>query len=567
MKRSRTVFIYVAVLTVVSMLAGCRHDSTARDAMNDADLLIESRPDSSLAILKGIDPQSLRGDEERARYALLMSMALDKNYIDTTTFDVLQPAIDYYLKKGTPDERLRTLYYQGCIYRNRGDDANAMASCIDALDLKYVTDTLVLARAYVAQATLYYRLYKAADFAAKQLKAAELYLSQGDDISATRCYAKALNGAVLSENKEMADSLVEICHYMMKLHPEMEEYVNMYLLSYALEYGSDEALLSLLKQFENYELNADIILSLAEGYAKVGDTATALSLIDYVNLGSESTDSLKYYIIKMDVCEKAGDIYGALEAHKRHLYVSELVQAETFSKDLLFAEKKHQIEIDNLVQVQKRDRLINYGLFVIIGLLIVSIVIFYRYYVARTRRMAAEQDNLKLKLEKQKAELELDNMRLEKAELDAECYKLKNLLTEQNELAEPIRAVIKQRFDLLNGLLAKDISENETYADPYKKWIDHVRQNKDEFMESTRLAFTASHPAFIDYLTARGLTADEIRYVCLYAIGLKGKEVGVYLQLKGHYNISSAIRKKLGMGEHDTNLGIYIKRLMNECCR
>lgn len=29
----------------------------------------------------------------------LMFMALDKNYIDTTTFDVIQPAINYYLKE------------------------------------------------------------------------------------------------------------------------------------------------------------------------------------------------------------------------------------------------------------------------------------------------------------------------------------------------------------------------------------------------------------------------------------------------------------------------------------
>ena len=37
-----------------------------------------------------------------------MSMALDKNYIDTTTFDIIQPAIDYYLSKGNADEKLRT---------------------------------------------------------------------------------------------------------------------------------------------------------------------------------------------------------------------------------------------------------------------------------------------------------------------------------------------------------------------------------------------------------------------------------------------------------------------------
>ena len=83
-------------------------------------------------------------------------------------------------------------------------------------------------------------------------------------------------------------------------------------------------------------------------------------------------------------------------------------------------------------------------------------------------------------------------------------------------------------------------------------------------MNSTRLAFTASHPGFIEFLETHDLTADEINYLCLYAIGLRGKEVGEYIQLKRHYNVSSAIRKKLGMTEHDTNIGLFVRRKMSE---
>ena len=54
----------------------------------------------------------------------------------------------------------------------------------------------------------------------------------------------------------------------------------------------------------------------------------------------------------------------------------------------------------------------------------------------------------------------------------------------------------------------------------------------------------------------------EINYLCLYAIGLKGKDVGNYIQLRRHYNISSEIRSKLGIDEHETNIGIYIRKLL-----
>lgn len=79
--------------------------------MDRAEHLMQSHPDSSLAILNGISEKNVHGEQALARYSLLKSIALDRNYIDTTNFNILQPAIDYYLKFGTADERLRTLYY------------------------------------------------------------------------------------------------------------------------------------------------------------------------------------------------------------------------------------------------------------------------------------------------------------------------------------------------------------------------------------------------------------------------------------------------------------------------
>ena len=45
-------------------------------------------------------------------------------------------------------------------------------------------------------------------------------------------------------------------------------------------------------------------------------------------------------------------------------------------------------------------------------------------------------------------------------------------------------------------------------------------------------------------------------------MGLKGREVGTYIKMRSHYNVSSDIREKLGINEHDTNLGIYLRKLL-----
>ena len=160
--------------------------------------------------------------------------------------------------------------------------------------------------------------------------------------------------------------------------------------------------------------------------------------------------------------------------------------------------------------------------------------------------------------------METAALKLEIAHLENEHNNLE-LQLEQSELARPIKEVIKNRLDLLNGLLAKEITQNDSYAEPYNKWIDTIRNDKKKFMDSTRLAFAASHPKFIDYLEKHDLSSDEINYLCLYAIGLRGKEVGEYIQVKRHYIISHEIRKKLGIDEHETNIGLYIRRLMKSC--
>ena len=106
------ILLSIAVLTTGS----CDRHGTAWNEMDKAESLMDSKPDSALVVLENIPASSVKGKEAAARYALLKSIALNKNCIDTTTFDVLQPAIDYYIKNGSPNEQLRTYYYQGRIY-------------------------------------------------------------------------------------------------------------------------------------------------------------------------------------------------------------------------------------------------------------------------------------------------------------------------------------------------------------------------------------------------------------------------------------------------------------------
>lgn len=122
--------------------------------------------------------------------------------------------------------------------------------------------------------------------------------------------------------------------------------------------------------------------------------------------------------------------------------------------------------------------------------------------------------------------------------------------------------IISRRLEVLDKFLASKIANDYTYDKQAEEELDRLVSDRDAFLYSTRVLLESSHPKFIDYLTSRGLTDWEIGYCCLYALGLKGKEVGEYIQKKRHYIISSEIRRKLGLTEHDTNIGIWLRQQM-----
>ncbi|WP_337437960.1 hypothetical protein [Prevotella sp.] len=546
------ILLSLAVLTIGS----CDRHGTAWNEMDKAENLMDTKPDSALVVLENIPASSVKGKEAAARYALLKSIALDKNCIDTTTFDVLQPAIDYYVKNGTPDEQFRTYYYQGRIYQNQGDDDSAMRSFMNGCDLRHgVTDSLLLAHTLVAQGTLYFKQYKINDFVHYNMEAAKLYEAIGKDILAIKSYTNALDGYVMQNNKPAADSLMSICVPMVKKNPEGEAFLFPSLLSYTVNFCSSDEIKEVLTEYQNMELTTDETMIFAEGYSKIGEYDKAMTLISNINPAESTWDSLKYASIKIDILERQGKYKEAFTLYRDYSASLEHYQKELLSHDLLFSDKKHQLEMKNLIEIQDRDRIIGGTLCGIFALVILVGWLYYRGYRSKTKRILAEKENKNLRLEQ-------ENLRLEIDQLENERDNLKELQKEQSELAKPIKDVIKSRLDLLNGLLAKEITNNDRYAEPYNKWIDTVRNDKKKFMDSTRLAFAASHPKFIEHLEQHGLSADEINYLCLYAIGLRGKEVGEYIQTKRHYIVSHEIRKKLGIDEHETNIGPYIRRLM-----
>lgn len=76
--------------------------------MDNVESIIEKDPVKALETLRSIAPEDLGSGRHRARHALLHSMALDKNYVDLTTDSIIAPAVTYFRRHGSADERMKT---------------------------------------------------------------------------------------------------------------------------------------------------------------------------------------------------------------------------------------------------------------------------------------------------------------------------------------------------------------------------------------------------------------------------------------------------------------------------
>lgn len=567
---------------LVSIVVSCNRNSTVNNSLNEAENVMVEYPDSALSILQGIDRSVLKSKVEQARYALLMSQALDKNYIDTTTFYVLQPAIDYYLDKGTPDEKLRTLYYQGRIFMNKSVLDSAMQCFLNANDLKNsYTDTLTFAHMLVAQGTLFYRSLQLEDFIRNNLEAADLYHKLGRENFRQSSLIRALGASVTMDNKQRADSIMPITDSLAEIIPESHNNLALVKLTYGIRFDPKNT----LNTISNIDsLNDEIKLDIAFGYSRQQEPIKARNIFEKIDSAGTIGQTFKYRIVGSDIYEANGQYNKALEYFKKYELALEDEISRTYSLNTSVAEERHKQEVENILKIQKKDKIIWTTVCFSLILLIIAGAIYFLYRLGKIKRKLAEKEQSRLQLEndslqKQNTVLELqrqtaqlnaekqhlaaENMSMRISKLESENEQLKKL-SQEEELPSDVRNVLKERIEKMNTLFAARILEKDANATAYDDWVKQEISDKERFMNSNRLAFKVSHPMFIKYLEDHGLTDYEINYLCLYAIGLKGKEVGNYMQLRRHYNISSEIRSKLGIDEHETNIGIYVRKLLRK---
>lgn len=536
---------YIFLIVIILCIASCTRHSQEWDKLQDVETYIETNADSALLVLQDIRPENLANEEEKAKHALLLSMALDKNYIDRTDFEVLQPAIDYYQDHGTATDKLRTFYYEGRIYTNQGNNTSAIIRFNRALTQGAMSDDIrTQARAHFAQANIYNNLYQFDKYVEENKQAAELFKEAGMTNSYANCLIRLINGYTLLKDKENAQRTIGMCRPMLPTLSigKRNEFYTANLI-YLTENGGQEEITSALTEYRT-AIPAEKLdwLAIANAYLTIGNHQEALSCVQNYQPASNVNQNIRFYAISTQIYQKMNQLDIVWEAYHNYESLTDSIRLATYEKNTQFIEEFHKQELETVQQQATQERII---LGAIIAILILSIICIWIYVRLNINRKEKEK------------------YRLQCLDIETERDNLTQLLAKQKEeLSEEARMALTKRLSLLNRFFMAHITNDEKSSNKIQKEMEALINNRTVFMDSTRLSFAASHPHFIQHLKEHGLTEWEINYCCLYALGLKGKDIGTYIQMRSHYNQSSLIREKLGIGEHDTNLGIYLRKLL-----
>ena len=545
----------LTILLLGLCLVACNRHSEHWATITAMERIIEERPDSVLNVLQAIDTDELVGDEERAKHALLLSMSLDKNYIDKTSFEVLQPAIDYYEDNGSATDKLRTYYYQGRIYQNAGNDAMAMEAFVKALSKgSQSNDILTKARTHFAQSNIYYDLYDFDNFIATN-KSAAAYFKQAEDYNGyADCFNRIINGYTLKDEPEMALPYIDECKQMLDGLSilTLTDFYSSYI-TYLTNYGTEQEIDEIINQYTNSVPSSNVDwLTIANAYYAMYRYNEALSILSQYDTEGNEYKEKKYLVILYEVYRGLGDYKNTLETFEEYVDLFTNNILVKMQQDTKFVEERHALEMAKAKETEaknKRTIAVLACVVALIGSLLVIMII-------RRRLQISHAKNRELEVEKQKYE-----------QLYADAIAERDALTkmvEDSSVREEAKAVIKARLDVLNKVIISQITGTTSANKKAYEELELLLADKETFIESTRLTIEGNNPEFITALKQRGLTDEEINICCLYAIGLKGKDIKAYTSQPRHYNQSADIRHKLGLTESDTNLSIFIRDMLEK---
>lgn len=458
-------------------------------------------PDSALNLLKGIhDPEKLWG-ESQATYALLMTQAMDKNYMKFSSDSLIALALNYYtITQTSPIMYAKALFYHGRVMLELDKEEEALKSFLAAKDVYERTKDHKMLALILEEIGMINRRQELFDDALSNFREAldthirlkdslgiisvsqniaRVYLFKSQWDSCSYYYNNALEIAVKKNLSE-----ISILHELGILYRSMQE------LSEAERY-----FLAAYEKETDEEKKYMECLSLGYLYMQMGQTENARK---YLKMSAKSSKA--YTQISAFDClyflEK--DIDNFEEAIVYHELADSITNAmeELNSRELIASlQKKYENEKLQNDNLHMKVRYTNFMLWGMIAFLIVVACMCYYYYKNRNNKKKIAE--IESQIRENEEEIERYQQEIEDIQISKDQVLKENLMLEEN----------RTKVGELNGKIILLTMQNKTLSEHLKELGGelNVGTSSSSFIHAFRLLLAIKEG------TLRGKLSNEER--------------------------------------------------------
>ena len=555
--------IIIPLVAVFSLLVvGCHHDSpTMRELSRIDSMVYHQQEKEALPLLQQMDTEPL-SKEERAYHAVLLSMAMYKNYVPCTSDSAINEAVGYFKKSGDDLKYLKALVAQGCVNEDMGNLEQAVNSYHQAEALPLVTDSSMIAYAKLRLGILYQSQVVGTNTVAlqKYQEAMPIFKAIGDKHYELVCLTSI--GGIYRNIDEKHDSAVICMKDAIKLALEQGDqyhaFANRYLLSEHYLVREHNYLLG--KEYGLQAISADPAIidhprahyRLVKCYMLLGQPDSALYYLQHAPQATATNDSILYYEL---MSELEHQYWKNEEKSKNYIQrahaMADSITINGLNHRLLEVEKEYDHQLAVLNQVRSESRLKEALLLAaLLALALMAVTSLVWRYKNQLKMRQNEVEMLKADLDGSLASLQQMQARLDSREQDDEG---------KARQSDELRAIINQQIDAVHQLMAWSYQyDSEKFAAKFREMmtVPGMGDDSNYWSHLQALVNELHDNVLVKAQEEAGgtLTDSELNLLALYCCGFSRTVIMVtmgYKSIGTVYNKKIQIAKKLHVADLD----------------
>ena len=563
----------IIILAVVAFLTACTPAAHYDGRLAAADSLMHDRPDSALAILQALHPDSLATQGDHAYRDLLLTQARYKCYITATTDSAINRALHYYRRHSHEQEKLTRAYiYKGAVMEELGHPDSAMHYYKTAEATAAPDDYFNLAYTKMRIATMYQDQLSQDTIAAKYEKQAIYYFTMTNDSDyLISCYGD-LGGIYGLNNPDSSEFYLNRAIDIAQQFKSTKQYTYKSRLAgfYYYQYNdyprANTLAMDVLRNGKRYSKDNQFYTYAAMSFIKMGKLDSAKYVLEMTPAPIDAVDSMNRHHVMAEIAkaEKRMESYGTHLELSKNNEIHILTNNKT--ERLKAAESDyHRAQAEEYgLNSKQKNRLLAIALSIslVLALSLLLLTIYLSHIIDRNKkeRKAIEQSLVISILELQTKQTELQEVKNSVSEIVA--YRIDAL----KELFDSIKFKPKDKQVDNNVRIRNIIPLSSVIGDMSDAY--HVMNIKltDKFWERISLSVDGEYPGIMSFVKKRfpSLTEKDLQLFCLLCAQLSPQIIKLCMNYSNVKTVSNYKKKlinvKMGL---DMSFDDFLQRYSN----